>query len=579
MAKPDAAQVAKILRELARRMELEGGNPYRARAYARAAENLSLSQVPLERLIKEQRLKEVPGIGDAIAAVVTELHQTGQHAGLEAMRGKAPEGVLAMLGIPGLTPERARKLYTELGIASVEALEEAVRTDRLKALKGYGPAFQAKVLQGIEMSRRPQGRHIHRAAAAIDYARSEAERLHPDWTMIEPAGEFRRGCELVSALSLVAVDSRLRGNSSSIVQGDQLTIHVTSPERYGITLLLATGSDQHIAALRARAGEKGWTLDETGLHDRNRIFASKTEEDIYEALGLQFIAPELRETGAEVARAAAGKLPALVTGEDLRGVLHVHTDQSDGADTLEEMADAARKRGYAYLGLTDHSQTANYAGGLKADEVLAQQKVVERLNKTYGRKFHVFKGIESDILGDGSLDYPEDILGRFDLVIASVHSKFKMSESEQTGRIVKAIENPHTTILGHVSGRQLLRRPGYDVDMERILRACAKHGVAIEINAHPWRLDMDWRWCARALELGCLFSIDPDAHSTAEIDNLQWGVLMARKGGVSKDRVLNALSLDEFTRYLKERKQGTAPRANSRRRSTKARSEGAALAR
>jgi DNA polymerase (family 10) len=495
------------------------------------------------------------------------------------MRGKAPEGVLGMLGIPGLTAERARKLYTELGIASVEALEEAIRTDRLKALKGYGPAFQAKVLQGIEMSRRPQGRHIHRAAAAIDYARSEVERLHPDWTMITPAGEFRRGCELVSALSLVAVDPRLRGNNNSIVQGDQLTIHVTSPERYGITLLLATGSDQHIAALRARAGEKGWMLDETGLHDRNRIFASKTEEDIYEALGLQFIAPELRETGAEVARAAAGKLPALVTGEDLRGVLHVHTDQSDGADTLEEMADAARKRGYAYLGLTDHSQTAHYAGGLKADEVLAQQKVVERLNKTYGRKFHVFKGIESDILGDGSLDYPEDILGRFDLVIASVHSKFKMSESEQTGRIVKAIENPHTTILGHVSGRQLLRRPGYDVDMERILRACAKHGVAIEINAHPWRLDMDWRWCARALELGCLFSIDPDAHSTAEIDNLQWGVLMARKGGVSKDRVLNALSLDEFTRHLKERKQGTAPRANSRRRSTKARSEGAALAR
>jgi DNA polymerase (family 10) len=243
------------------------------------------------------------------------------------------------------------------------------------------------------------------------------------------------------------------------------------------------------------------------------------------------------------------------------------------------MAEAARKRGYAYLGLTDHSQTAQYAGGLKPEEVLAQQKAIEKLNKSLGGKFHVFKGIESDILGDGSLDYSEDILARFDLVIASVHSKFRMSEKDQTDRIVKAIENPHTTILGHVTGRQLLRRPGYEVDMERILRACAKHGVAIEINAHPWRLDMDWRWCERALELGCMFSIDPDAHSTEEIDNLQWGVLMARKGGVPKDRVLNALSLEEFAAYLKERKQRKTTRAKPRRRSTKPHAEGDALGR
>jgi DNA polymerase (family X) len=247
-------------------------------------------------------------------------------------------------------------------------------------------------------------------------------------------------------------------------------------------------------------------------------------------------------------------------------VLHAHTNESDGADTLEEMAKATRQRGYAYLGLTDHSQTAHYAGGLKPDEVLAQQKEIEKLNKSLGAKFHVFKGIESDILGDGSLDYPEDILARFDLVIASVHSKFRMSEKEQTARIVKAIENPHTTILGHVTGRQLLRRPGYEVDMERILKACAKHGVAIEINAHPWRLDMDWRWCERALELGCLFSIDPDAHSTEEINNLKWGVLMARKGGVPKDRVLNAFDLAQFTAHLEARK--TRRKATTKRRST-----------
>jgi DNA polymerase (family 10) len=565
MAKPDAATVAKMLRELGQRMELEGGNPYRARAYARAAENLSLSPEPLDRLIKEDRLKEIPGIGDAIAAVITNLYETGQHAKLEAMREKAPEGVLAMLRIPGLKPDRVRKLYTDLGIASVEELEEAARSDRLTSIKGFGPAFQAKILQGIEMSRRPQGRHIHRAAAAIAYAVNEVERLHPDWQNITPAGEFRRACELVGALSLVAVDPKLRGKDRT-EQGDQLTIHVTSRERYGIALLLATGSDKHIAALRSLAEKKGYTLDETGLQKKNRLLASKTEEDIYKALDLPFIPPELRETGDEVARAAAGELPVLVTAKDLRGVLHAHTTESDGADTLEDMAEATRERGYAYLGLTDHSQTAHYAGGLKPDEVPAQQKQIDKLNKTLGKNFHVFKGIESDILGDGSLDYPDDILQTFDLVIASVHSKFRMGKKEQTDRIVKAIENPYTTILGHVTGRQLLKRPGYEVDMERILKACAQHGVAIEINAHPWRLDMDWRWCERALELGCLFSIDPDAHSTDEIDNLQWGVLMARKGGVPKERVINALDLAHFKAHLEARK--TRRKAMNKRRST-----------
>jgi DNA polymerase (family 10) len=332
-------------------------------------------------------------------------------------------------------------------------------------------------------------------------------------------------------------------------------VHVTSPDRYGITLLLATGSEQHIAALKKLARRKGWSLDAQGLHRKGTTVAN-TEQNIYDALGLPFIPPELRETGDEVQRALDGELPELVTQDDLRGVLHAHTTESDGADTLKVMAEATRKRGYAYLGLTDHSQSAHYAGGLKPDEVLAQQKAVDRLNKSYGSKFHIFKGIESDILGDGALDYPEDILSTFDLVIASVHSKFRMSEREQTDRIVKAIENPHTTILGHVTGRQLLKRPGYEVDMERILQACAKHGVAIEINAHPWRLDMDWRWCARALELGCWLSIDPDAHSTDEIDNIKWGVLMARKGAVPRDRVLNALNLAQFRAHLAARKDG-----------------------
>ena len=279
-------------------------------------------------------------------------------------------------------------------------------------------------------------------------------------------------------------------------------------------------------------------------------------------MGLPFIPPELRETGEEVAAAATGDLPDLVTQDDLQGVLHAHTDQSDGSDNLEEMAEATRQRGYAYLGLTDHSQTAHYAGGLKADRVAAQQRQIERLNTRAPPGFQVFKGIESDILPDGSLDYPDDVLDTFDFVIASVHGQFRLPREEQTDRIVKAIENPYTTVLGHVTGRQLLRRPGYEVDMERILQACAEHGVAIEINAHPWRLDMDWRWCKLAMELGCLFSIDPDAHATGEIDNIKWGVLIARKGGVPRARVINALNLAEFRDYLDGRKARRAALRN-----------------
>jgi DNA polymerase (family 10) len=550
-----SSEITQLLRELGNHVALQGGNPYRSRAYRRAADNLALSTIPIGQLIAEDRLTEIPGIGDALASVITKLHETGEHPSLEKMRAETPPGVLEMLRLPGLRPDRIKKLYTGLGIASVADLEEAARSDRLKSTKGFGPALQAKVLQAIEMSRRPQGHHLHRAAAAFSYATAELERTHPDITMITPAGEFRRGLELITTLVLVAVDPRLKGANRTITAGDGLTVHVTSKDRFGVTLLFATGSAEHIEALHIVAKSKNCTLDGDGLKKRDRIVASKTEEDIYNALGLPFIAPELRETGAEVQMALQHKLPELITGKDIRGILHVHTTESDGADTLEDMAQATKSCGYAYLGLTDHSQTAHYAGGLKPGEVLAQQKQIEKLNNNLGPRFRIFKGIESDILPDGSLDYSDDILNSFDLIVASVHGRFRMSKSEQTERIIKAVSDPRTTVLGHATGRQLLRRSGYDVDMERILRACAEHGVAIEINANPWRLDLDWRWCARGLDLGCLFSINPDAHSTGEIDHVRWGVLMARKGAVPKDRVLNTMSLGQFEAHLRQRKE------------------------
>jgi DNA polymerase (family X) len=281
---------------------------------------------------------------------------------------------------------------------------------------------------------------------------------------------------------------------------------------------------------------KGLTLDREGLRRQRKVLAARSEEDIYAALGLPFIEPELREGCGEIERAFNGDLPPLVTDRDVRGILHAHTDLSDGVDTLDAMAQAIREREYRYFGVADHSKSAHYAGGLSVEEVNQQHRAIDRLNKSYGKDFRILKGIESDILADGSLDYPDDVLARFDFVVASVHSRFKLDPKIQTDRIIRAVANPYTTILGHMTGRQLLRRPGYEVDIERIVEACAVHGVAVEINANPWRLDLDWRWHQRALELGCIMSINPDAHSTREIDLTHWGVEMARKGGPRKPR-------------------------------------------
>lgn len=567
MARMNAAEIARLLREMGRRMQLESGNPYRAKAYLRAADNLALTTLPVDRLIAEDRLTGIPGIGDALAGVIKQLHETGRSPKLDALRAEVPEGVLEMLGVPGLSTDRIRKLHRELGIASLAALEDAARSGQLAATKGFGPAFQAKVLQGLEMSRRPQGRHLHRAAQALDYAAAQLTRTHPDLRRITPSGDFRRGCELIGELSLVAIDPRAPAKNTEIEAAEGLSVQLTSEDRFGITLLLTTASERHVAALRGLAQNKGFTLDAGGLRRGSKIIAARSEEEIYGALGLPFIAPELRETGEEVDLASKGELGELVRDQDIRGVLHVHTERSDGTKPLEVMVQAARDRGYGWLGVTDHSQTASYAGGLKEADVRQQQREVDALNRRLGASFHVFKGIESDILADGSLDYPSDVLATFDLIIASVHSRFRMDEKEQTERILKAIANPYTSVLGHVTGRQLLRRPGYDVDMEAILQACAREGVAIEMNANPWRLDMDWRWCRRALELGCLFAIDPDAHATGEIDNLRWGVLMARKGAVPSERVINTLGAKEFAQWLEQRKRRSSA-VKQRRRKT-----------
>jgi len=359
----------------------------------------------------------------------------------------------------------------------------------------------------------------------------------------------------VRDLALVAQVKNLPEGPEEITASEQLTVHLTDRAHAGVTLLFATGSAAHLEGLRALAAQKGMTLDEQGLHRGDTVVAAADEDEIYAALGLQPIPPELREGSDEIALARAGKLPVLVTDNDIRGILHAHTDRSDGVDTLAAMAAATRAKGYQYFGVADHSKSAHYAGGLSLDEIAEQQAEIRRLNRRYKGRFRIFTGIESDILPDGSLDYSDEVLASFDFVVASVHSRFKLDRATQTERIIRAVANPYTTILGHMTGRQLLRRPGYDIDIEKVLAACAQHGVAVEINANPWRLDLDWRWHRQALDLGCMMSINPDAHSTDEIELTHWGVEMARKGGVPKARVLNCLDLGEFTAWLDARRR------------------------
>jgi len=548
----DGSSVAALLIEIGRRLTLAGENPYKARAYARAAESLRLLAEPLAEVIAEGRLREIPGVGAALAATIRRLHEHGTTPHLEAMRAEVPSAVLDMLAVPGLRPPRVLDLFHKLGITSIDALEAACRQDRLAREKGFGPAFQAKILAGIELLRRSQGqRLIHHAAEHLRAVETSLRQLHPELSRIAPAGDVRRGCELVSDLALVAETPE--GSGIQVIGAADTEVWLADRQRYGAALVLATGSSEHVEELKARAQARGLRFDKRGLYRGERLLPCPDERDLYAALDLPFIEAELREGRGEIRLAEAGRLPTLVSGPDIRGLLHCHTDFSDGGNTLADMAEATRARGFQYFGVADHSRTARYAGGLSIERVREQHEIVDALNAHYGGAFRILKGIESDILVDGSLDYPDEVLASFDFVVASVHNRFGLDLESQTERMIRAVSNPFTTILGHMTGRLLRRREGYRVDVEKILGACAEHGVAVEINASPHRLDLDWRWHQRGLELGCMFSINPDAHTIEELDLTAWGVLSARKGGIPPDRVLNCLSRDALERVLRDR--------------------------
>jgi DNA polymerase (family X) len=567
--------VAAVLADIGTLLELTGENAFRARAFATAARNLEGSDADLPRLAREGQLTSLPGIGAGIAETIRELVESGRSSVYEELRTATPIGLFDLLRIPGLGTKRIRTLHQQLGIDSLDALEEAARDGRLATVPGFGAKTARKVLDGIAFVREGLRRRRYPEAAETAERLLESLRSRPEVLRADTAGALRRRLEVIDAIELIAAArepdavveafGRLNGVEllpaeegcalARLADGFTVRLHCVAPERWAVALLRATGSDRHLDDLAEHAAGRGVRFVSDGVLLEGEPVPAEEEADVYAALGLPWIAPELREGMGEVADAAAGSLPRLIELADLHGTFHCHTVYSDGRATVAEMAEAAAARGWAYLGLADHSQSASYAGGLTPARVREQHREIDAVNRQAGvGRAWLFKGIESDILPDGSLDYPDEVLASFDYVVGSVHSGFGMSEAEMTERIVRAVRNPYLTILGHPTGRLLLTRSGYPLDVEAVLDAAAERGVVVEINANPHRIDLDWRHLRYAAERGVLIAINPDAHAVDGLDDVLYGINAARKGGLEARQVLNTWTKEEVEAYLARRK-------------------------
>lgn len=575
---------ATVLDRIADLLELRGESPFRARAYRNAARAVSgLSGDDLAAPLRDGALSGTPGIGPASLGVLRELVETGESSYLEQLGEDTPEGLVEMLRIPGLGTSRIHAIHEGLDIDTMHELEAAARDGRLARLPRFGPRTAERVLRGIAYLREVS------AYVLLPQARAEAQRLtalvaaHPGVARVALGGSVRRSCEVSRDVDLVAacrgapaevasaiaraadVRDAIGVGSASVairfVDGTRLDLYCVPPDRFAIALWRATGSAAHVDAVRVRARERGLLLEDDVLRTTaGDPVAVPDERALYGAVGLPFIEPELREGLGEVEAAAAGTLPALVTSADIRGVLHCHSQYSDGTATIADMAAAARARGWRYLGISDHSQSAAYAGGLTREAVVAQHAEIDRVNAaTPG--FRVLKGIEADILADGRIDYDPELLDRFDYVIASVHSRFAMDERAMTARVLRALDDPHVTVLGHPTGRLLLTREPYAIDMDAVLAHAAERGVAVELNADPHRLDLDWRLLRSARRLGCAVEIGPDAHAPSGLDNTAIGVAVARKGWLEPADVLNTLDAEQVLDRARARRTAAGARA------------------
>ena len=528
-------EIAHTLKITAQLMELHEENPFKIKSIANAAYKLDKTDIDLQGKSLEE-LEKIEGIGKGIAAKINELLTTGNLKELSEMVAKTPVGVIEMLRIKGIGPKKVGQLWRELEIESIGELLYACNENRLITLKGFGAKTQAQVKTQIEFFKSNIGKFHY--ASVEKFAMDLVEFLKKKYKteFVSLTGAMRRKCDIIDKIEiLIAADAVLSVEEVENSKDVKVKLITCSENEFYSKLFETTATEEH--------------LSNTGFQP---VKSASSEEEIYKSLNLQYIEPELREGLNEVALAKEKKIPKLIELEDLKGILHNHSTYSDGMNTLKEMAEYCKELGYEYLGICDHSQAAFYAKGLKPDRVLAQHSEIDELNKKLA-PFKIFKGIESDILNDGSLDYSEDILKSFDFIVASVHSNLKMTEEKATARLLKAIENKYTTILGHPTGRLLLSRPGYPINHKKIIDACAANGVVIELNAHPYRLDIDWRWIPYCLEKGVKISINPDAHEKSGYHDMYYGTCVARKGMLTKEMCFNALSLSEIESYFNKR--------------------------
>ena len=568
----DRHELARIFNETGLLLELKGENPFKTRAYYNAARTVENLSGDLETLVREERLREVPGFGEAIVKKILEWARTGKIQYYEDLKSITPPGLLEFLRLPGLGPKKINQIYKGLGITTLEALEEACAKNQLLSLPGFGARTQEKICAGIRFVNEHRGQFLWTevTGAALDLREELAGR--PAVLRVELAGSLRRYKPLVKDIDLVAASGDPRAVMeffTGLPQVDKVTgsgktkssvllktgvaadLRVVREEEYPHALQHFTGSKEHNTALRRRAKGLGYKVNEYGLFRGEEQIFCRDEEEIYQRLGLPWIPPELREDLGETAITTGSELPDLVKSEEICGIFHVHTTYSDGVNTLDEMVSAAADAGYQYLGVADHSRSAVYARGLSKEALAGQGAEIDRLNREYGeRGFTIFKGTEADILPSGDLDYGPETLAQLDFVIGSVHSHFQMGRKEMTARILRAMENPYLTMLGHPTGRLLLERPAYELDLEAVLAKAAVRGIIIEFNANPYRLDLDWTWLRRAKKMGVLIAVNPDAHSTNELNLVKSSLPVARKGWLEKKDVFNTRTAAEAGRYF-----------------------------
>jgi DNA polymerase (family X) len=582
----DKNQVASLLDEIASLLELkEGSNPFEVRAYQNAARAVNALDGDIEQLTRQGKLKGVPGLGQTIIKRIEEAVETGHIALYDELVETTPPIKLEMLRIPGVGPKKVNAIYNQLHVTSIPDLVEACKQDKVAILPGFGKKTQDKILQGIAFLAQHADRFLYPVAEEEASHIYTALKALPEIVRLQVAGSLRRRRETVKDIDMVvsvadsasddarrtimdiftsqptvqAITGKGETKSSVVLSsGMNMDLRVVNDSQFPYTLHHFTGSKEHHIPLRRRALSMNMTINDYGLfrgkEPNLELVPCKNEADIYAALGMIYIEPELREDMGEIEAAVNGNLPLLVQENDLRGVLHVHSTWSDGQNTIHELVEACIARGLTYLGLTDHSKTAAYAGGLSEEDLRRQHKEIDRLNEEYAGRIRILKGTECDILRDGSLDYADDVLATLDFVVASIHSLFNLPPEEQTRRMLRAISNPYVDIIGHPTGRILLGREGYTLDLDAVIDAAAAQGVCIEINAHPSRLDLDWRYLHRARDKSIKIPINPDAHVIDGLDDMRYGVGIARKGWLRASDVLNTMSTDALLDFFRGRR-------------------------